>query len=1350
MENLDQNLKQNYKFIENYELKDVAGIGIKKIFFSNKKNNNFEIVYCETERKPQTSHLRSIWKERRQGTAIPLIVVCKYDNYFSLCGPVGTEPPVYEDLKFKIINVICNEALEKENYPLALRNIKENLASLNTVKLGVNNEGLFSDNVLKGISNNKKNWSDIINESRKLKGKIGEDLLKTLGYQIDDYDKTSFLLRVSGKKKALAVLLKSEESIDIQNQRFGNLSPIANTFIKADNEGIPFIIVCTDNSFRLYPTEIGIGVGSRSRVETYIHFNLNLLEDDDYGLLSLICSSESIRENGNFYQLLEDSKRFSGNLAFTIREKIQSKVIPLIAKGIREQLINSNKLRKEELEKIYNLSLLVVFRVIFIAYSEDKDLLPYKNNDLYRKRSLKNIALELLELRRTNQFQFDASSIYWDNLRHLFNAINYGNKTWNVPAYNGGLFNIEHDSPFYYNDIEDLKITDNYLAPALCELLIDEKTNGPVDFRSLGVKEFGNIYEGLIDSSLNIALSDLKVDTKGKIKVVDKNNKSIDIFKGDFYLTNNSGFRKSSGSHFTKTFIVENLLENSLNSSIDDHFKNLDSLNDLEASEKFFDFKVADIAMGSGHFLVSAVDFIEIKFSKYLAKRNLKKVIEEIEELKVISETNLNNLSGESAIDDSQILRRLIARKCIYGIDLNPISVQLSRLAIWIHTFIPGLPLSFLDHNLVQGNSLVGIGNFEEVKEKLISDQNESPLFFDDPSKFLEKSIEPFKKLSRLKDATLDEVKFAKKAKKEMIESTITLKSFFDLITVLRINNEPLDLIPLGISFEELDKDLKKITSSSIFNAKEDEIKSLKPFHFPIAFPEVYLRDNPGFDLIVGNPPWEEVTVEKDAFWARHFPGLHAMNAKEKKLKIVKLENENPSLLADLNKEIAYTKNLRKVLLSGEFKGMGSGDPDLYKGFCWRFLKLINNLKGVIAVVLPRDAFNTKGSTDFRNSLFYSYKNIRVTFLLNNKHWVFDDVHAQFTVALLIAQKKLKQSDKSQIFLPKVVRNLKEFNRIKYEKIFNLSLDQLSRFNKDLSLPTLKINEALEIISKMSRFSRIGGEDWNVIPYSELHATNDREYFNFDFISGDKQINTKKYWPVIKGETFQIWEPDTKRYYAHADSKVLTEELFKRRLRASGNKKSVFSTFPKEYIRDRKTLHCLDYRIAFRNVTNRTNNRTFISSILPKNVFIPNFAPYLIQREKSYEDMVYLIGIFNSIPFDWYVRSWVEINMNFFIFENFPVPKFEKNNYIFKEIIKIAGRLSCINDNFKDLADSIKIKITNISDEEKNELIYYLDALVCKAYNLSSNDIKLIYKSFHETWDYTERLNKVLEYFKKI
>ena len=250
-------------------------------------------------------------------------------------------------------------------------------------------------------------------------------------------------------------------------------------------------------------------------------------------------------------------------------------------------------------------------------------------------------------------------------------------------------------------------------------------------------------------------------------------------------------------------------------------------------------------------------------------------------------------------------------------------------------------------------------------------------------------------------------------------------------------------------------------------------LRRFLPFHFPIAFPEIYLRDNPGFDLIVSNPPWEEVTVEEDAFWARHFPGLHAYSAKEKNKEINKYKNKFKELKNDFLRELEYTKNLRKVLLSGEFKGMGSGDPDLYKGFCWRFLKLVNNTRGTIAVVLPRVAFNAQGSTEFRNSLFHNCKNVKVTFLLNNKKWVFDDVHPQFSIALLNAKKKLQESDKTQIYLTKVIRNLREFNKIKKNKIFNFSLDELKIWNKDYSLPTFSSNVSFQTFSKMAKFSKI-------------------------------------------------------------------------------------------------------------------------------------------------------------------------------------------------------------------------------------------------------------------------------------
>ena len=91
-------------------------------------------------------------------------------------------------------------------------------------------------------------------------------------------------------------------------------------------------------------------------------------------------------------------------------------------------------------------------------------------------------------------------------------------------------------------------------------------------------------------------------------------------------------------------------------------------------------------------------------------------IFREIQYLRNAALKDLGELSETIKIEDGQLLRRLIAKRCIYGVDLNPIAVQLSRLSIWIHTFVPGLPISLLDHNLIHGNSLVGIASLDEIK----------------------------------------------------------------------------------------------------------------------------------------------------------------------------------------------------------------------------------------------------------------------------------------------------------------------------------------------------------------------------------------------------------------------------------------------------------------------------------------------------------------------------------------------------------------------------------------------------------------------------------------------------------
>ena len=141
-------------------------------------------------------------------------------------------------------------------------------------------------------------------------------------------------------------------------------------------------------------------------------------------------------------------------------------------------------------------------------------------------------------------------------------------------------------------------------------------------------------------------------------------------------------------------------------------------MDDTDADEAFFDFRVADIAMGSGHFLISAIDLMEQQMADYLRPaRSLPGVMNELAELRSIAKENLSETSKDDPIEDSQLLRRLIARRCIYGVDINSLAVQLARLAVWIHTFVPGLPLSFLDRTLIRGKCTSWrIGSIAELR----------------------------------------------------------------------------------------------------------------------------------------------------------------------------------------------------------------------------------------------------------------------------------------------------------------------------------------------------------------------------------------------------------------------------------------------------------------------------------------------------------------------------------------------------------------------------------------------------------------------------------------------------------
>ena len=371
-------------------------------------------------------------------------------------------------------------------------------------------------------------------------------------------------------------------------------------------------------------------------------------------------------------------------LGARLRERIYTDAVPALAVAVADHMEATSE---RKLEEAYHRTLIILFRLLFVAYAEDRGLLPYPHNPRYTRKALKTLAREFVD---DPDETFDANATdLWNDLLAVWHAINDGNEEWDVPAYNGGLFADDELHPSG-RAIGQMQLTNIQIGPALKALLVDTADDGmfgPVDFRSLSVREFGTIYEGLLESSLSIAPTDLTL-AKDKSYVPAKKGQEVEVSAGQVYFHNASGKRKATGSYFTKSFAVEHLLDTSLEPALTQHLAKLRKLveqgEEAKAAEAFFDFRVADLAMGSGHFLVAAIDRIERRLAAFLTEHRLAAVTEELDRLAQTARDALGEQAGPVEIEASMLLRRQIARRCIYGLDLNVMAVELARLGIWI------------------------------------------------------------------------------------------------------------------------------------------------------------------------------------------------------------------------------------------------------------------------------------------------------------------------------------------------------------------------------------------------------------------------------------------------------------------------------------------------------------------------------------------------------------------------------------------------------------------------------------------------------------------------------------------
>lgn len=1296
-----------------------------------------EVLAVESSVEPNLPEVRSVWKARQGGRAAPLILAVLHDGKATLCGPSGDEPATYSHVERGQAERICREALEKPDRHAALRWLRDALPSMDSRLPGIRNEGFLASHELAVGARRLDAWADAERKARPALQNHGDALLRSLGFNIEPVDQVTSILRAgdNARKVAVAVLLRQDESAELSAPRFSGMSPVSYALAVADRENIPYVLISQGSKIRLYPAKVGVGVGRRGRSETYIEIHTGLLRDSDTAFLWLLFSAEALTEGGSLQTLLEESNRFAGDLADRLRDRIYGAVIPRLAEGLAKER-GLRKPTAKDLAETYQMAMMVLFRMLFIAYAEDKDLLPYKFNALYKARSLKVKAQELLKLQLDNT-PFDRSTSYWEEVSLLCRAVDEGKAEWGVPAYDGGLFSRDKDVSPLGALLDKLTLPNTVFGQVLRDLLIIQSPEGwgPVDFRSLNVGEFGTIYQGLLESELAIAETNLTVDEKGFYRPCRRGEEPF-VKESHIYLHNRSGARKATGTYFTKDFAVAHLLDQALEPPLHDHCGRIDALDDEAAADAFFDFRVADIAMGSAHFLVAAVDRIERAFTSYLAKRPLPGARRELLKLRAASEQSLGSLAEAVEIEDTQLLRRLIARRCIYGVDLNPVAVDLARLSLWIHTFVPGLPLSLLDRNLVVGNSLVGIGQLSEIEDKAREDGLE--FFSGGPLTLVEDAVEPLKRLARLADATLTEVARAREVYNEARQAAAPAAALCNIVTAARITRTSLEGNRRELDLKNWDKTKRSIIGSKFHESANQTLGGLLSFHFPMAFPEVFLRNRPGFDVIVGNPPWEKVRVEEHEFWGRHAPGLRGLRKAERDRLTTTLRKKRPDLVELWEQERTESEKLRDAIR--DLPGMNTGHPDLFRAFAWRFVQLAVQDGGAVGVVLPGDTFKIAGGTDVREQLVAACSDIAPQMLTNKAGWVFDGVHPQKLIAFVTGT--VKRGSVTTFHLTPEFHNRPSWNSRDPKDSKAVPLETLREYSPTLVVPLLPRTDSFKLIEQFMKLPTLISHPAIRVRrvYADFETSkHDKKYWHDDKQPGD--------WPVYAGESFDIWEPDTGAYYAFTNANTIQEAAHAKSLRAPRG--SPYADLPEMWRQKPQNHPIHSPRIAFRDVTNRTNSRTLVVALVPPNIVTVQTAPWVLWREpthlKTHE--AFLVGVMSSLPLDWWCRRFIEGHADQESFNCLRIPDPRRCTKLVERVVALAGRLAAVDERFAEWALGVGVDCGALDATMKRDHVHELDALVAHLYNFTEAQLVHIFQTFHEGWDYADRLEATLKHF---
>lgn len=1063
----------------------------------------------------------------------------------------------------------------------------------------------------------------------------------------------------------------------------------------------------------------------------------------DFVLFWLLCHESRVEAERSEDCWLEKWAQVAREQGTRVREYLRDGVqqaVETLGRGFLAHPANGmlrEHLRTGELgtQEYYHQLLVLIYRLLFLFVAEDRAVLldpsatreaKRRYMDYYSTQRLRYLASRQRGGRHTDLYTL---------LRLVLTALgdDRGQPGLALPSLGSMLFATDAASATPSLDACALANQDLLDAIRALAFVLEQSLRRPVDFRNLGTEELGSVYEALLEQRPTLT--------------VDSGLFALETVRGSE--------RKTTGSYYTPESLAAELVKSAVEPVLDAAIAR-----GGDAERAILSLKICDPAAGSGQFLLTA--------ARMLAKR--------------LAQARTGD--AEPAPAALRPALRDVISHCIYAVDVNPMAVELCKVSLWMEAVEPGKPLSFLDHHIKCGNSLIGATRelleagvpdeaFDAVTgddravarelKRLNKKQRESAEEHDayqpllsNGSTTLAALTTNYRDLGRMTQDRPEEVRAISRRYADLVHSVAAenlradawCSAFFWLLGQHAYSLAPTtgDLIELGTVAPHLSQQLIE----SIDNLAQEQ----RFFHWHLEFPDVFDGSvGEGFDCVLGNPPWERIKLQEEEFFAQRAPHIaEAPNAAARKRLIAALPETDPALHAAFTEALHTAEAQSKFFrASKRYPLTARGDINVYSIFAENDVSLLQPY-GRLGVILPWGL-----AVDDQNRLFFAnlvqQSRLVSAYLYANERKLFADTHHFFRFALFTFGGQAVQIAESDF----ATHLWRVEDAADPERHFTLTPADFALINPNTrTLPIFRTRRDADLTRQMYRATPVlvdesGAEPvspWDIKFATLFHMANDSGLFRTRaqleeqsyMLGGDGVFRAKgqdDYVSLYEAKLFHQFDHRFATFDACAgeDKARDTSEAEHRDPR--------YVHMPRYWVPKAEVERVLNrwqerWLLAFRDVTNATNERTFLSAVIPR-VGANHKAPLIFLADAFWKYALCLVANLNALPFDYAARQKIGgTSMGFFIVKQLPVMPPEtyerriNGERLAEWVTRRALELTYTSDDMAPLAHDLGCDDPPFAWEEarRAQLRGELDGLYAHLYGLSRDDFAYILTTF--------------------